>query len=72
MKLRLVFLLLTWLSAFVIVMALFLAFGDELRDLPLALRALAISGVLSISMTQVVVPLINRLLRLAALLGTRR
>jgi antibiotic biosynthesis monooxygenase (ABM) superfamily enzyme len=72
MKLRLVFLLLTWLSAFVIVMALFLAFGDELRDLPLALRALAISGVLSISMTQVVVPLINRLLRLAALMGTRR
>jgi antibiotic biosynthesis monooxygenase (ABM) superfamily enzyme len=71
MKLRLVFLLLTWLSAFVIVMALFLAFGDELRDFPLALRALVISGVLSVSMTQVVVPLINRFLRLAALRGKR-
>jgi antibiotic biosynthesis monooxygenase (ABM) superfamily enzyme len=71
MRMRLVFLLLTWLSAFVIVMALFLAFGDELRDFPLALRALVISGVLSISMTQLVVPLINRFLRLAAMSRSR-
>lgn len=72
MKVRLVFLLLTWLSAFVIVMALFLAFGDELRDLPLALRALVISGVLSISMTQLVVPLISRFLRWAGVMGSTR
>jgi antibiotic biosynthesis monooxygenase (ABM) superfamily enzyme len=54
MKARMVFLLLTWVSAFVIVMALFLAFGFVLDDLPLAGRALAISGVLAISMTQLV------------------
>jgi antibiotic biosynthesis monooxygenase (ABM) superfamily enzyme len=72
MRIRLVFLLLTWLSAFVIVMALFLAFGDELRDFPLALRALVISGVLSVSMTQLVVPLINRLLRFAGVMGSKR
>jgi antibiotic biosynthesis monooxygenase (ABM) superfamily enzyme len=51
------------LSAFVIVMALFLAFGSVLDDLPLAGRALAISGVLAITMTQWVIPLINRVLR---------
>jgi antibiotic biosynthesis monooxygenase (ABM) superfamily enzyme len=63
MKARIVFLALTWLSAFVIVMALFLAFGFVLDDLPLAARALTISGVLAISMTQFVIPLINRFLR---------
>jgi antibiotic biosynthesis monooxygenase (ABM) superfamily enzyme len=63
MRLRLVFLILNWMSAFVIVMALFLAFGDELRDLALAYRALVISGVLSVSMSQVVAPLLNRLVR---------
>jgi antibiotic biosynthesis monooxygenase (ABM) superfamily enzyme len=72
MRMRLVFLLLTWLSAFVIVMALFLTFGDELRDFPLALRALVISGVLSISMTQVVVPLINRSLGLVRRMSPKR
>jgi antibiotic biosynthesis monooxygenase (ABM) superfamily enzyme len=45
-----------------IVIALFEAFGPELEDLPLALRALVISGVLVLSMTQVVIPLINRFL----------
>ena len=63
MRLRLVSLVLSWMSAFIIVMALFLALGDELRDLALAYRALVISGVLSVSMTQVVGPLLNRLLR---------
>jgi antibiotic biosynthesis monooxygenase (ABM) superfamily enzyme len=62
MRARLTFLLLVWASAFVIVMALFLVFGDELRELPLALRALAISGVLSVSMSLVVTPLISRFL----------
>jgi antibiotic biosynthesis monooxygenase (ABM) superfamily enzyme len=60
---RLQFVLLAWLVAFLIVMALFAVFGAELNDLPLPLRALAISGVLVISMTQVAIPLIHRLLR---------
>jgi antibiotic biosynthesis monooxygenase (ABM) superfamily enzyme len=63
MKGRLKFLLLAWLAAFLIVMALFVAFGAQLDDLPLPLRALAISGVLVVSMTQIVIPLIHRLLR---------
>ena len=60
MKARVTFLLLAWFAAFIIVMALFAVF--PLADLPLALRALVISGVLSISMTQIVIPLILRLL----------
>ena len=60
---RLKFVLLAWLAAFLIVMALFAAFGAQLDDLPLPLRALAISGVLVVSMTQVALPLIQRLLR---------
>jgi antibiotic biosynthesis monooxygenase (ABM) superfamily enzyme len=65
MKARATFDLLAWLGAFLIVMALFVAFGAQLEDLPLPLRALAISGVLVVSMTQVVTPLINRFLRFA-------
>jgi antibiotic biosynthesis monooxygenase (ABM) superfamily enzyme len=61
-KRKLTFLVLAWLAAFLIVIALFEAFGPELEDLPLALRALVISGVLVLSMTQVVIPLINRFL----------
>jgi antibiotic biosynthesis monooxygenase (ABM) superfamily enzyme len=62
-KRKLTFLVLAWLAAFLIVMALFEALGSELEDLPLAPRALVISGVLVISMTQVVIPLIHRFLR---------
>jgi antibiotic biosynthesis monooxygenase (ABM) superfamily enzyme len=62
-KARLTFVLLAWLAAFVIVMALFVALGETLQDIPLPLRALAISGVLVVSMTQLVIPLIHRLLR---------
>jgi antibiotic biosynthesis monooxygenase (ABM) superfamily enzyme len=51
------------LPAFIIVMALFMASMGELEDLPLALRALVISGVLSISMTQIVIPFIHRFLQ---------
>ena len=64
MKARIAFLLLAWLSAFIIVMALFAAF--RLEDLPIALRALVISGVLSISMTQLVIPLILRVIHRAS------
>ena len=62
MKARVTFVLLAWLAAFIIVMALFLAVPN-LKDLPLALRALAISGVLVVTMTQIAIPLINRFLR---------
>ena len=65
MKARLAFVLLAWLAAFLTVMLLFLAV-PQVKDLPLALRALAISGVLSISMTQLLIPLIQRFLRSAS------
>jgi antibiotic biosynthesis monooxygenase (ABM) superfamily enzyme len=63
LKARVTFLLLSWLAAFLIVMALFLVAGGTLTDLPLPLRALTISGVLVVSMTQLAIPLINRFLR---------
>lgn len=63
MKSRVVTVLLAWLAAFLIVMAVYLTLGRILEQLPLWLRALAISGVLVISMTQVVMPAIQRSLR---------
>jgi antibiotic biosynthesis monooxygenase (ABM) superfamily enzyme len=53
---------LAWIFAFGIVMALFLLLGDELSAMPLALRALLISGVLVVTMTQLVIPLIRSFL----------
>jgi fatty acid desaturase len=49
---KLTFLLVAWLAAFIVVMLLFLVFGWLLEELPLAGRALVISGVLTITMTQ--------------------
>ena len=72
MKARVAFLLLAWLAAFTIVMALFVAFGTQLEELPLPLRALAISGVLVVTMSLVVTPLINRFLRFAGRIGGKR
>ena len=63
MRARLTFLLLAWLSAFVIVTVLFLALGTLLTQRPLVVRALIVSAVLVITMTQIVIPLINRVLR---------
>ncbi len=68
MKARISFVLLAWLAAFLIVMALLLAV-PQLKDFPLVVRALAISGVLSITMTQLAIPLIQRLLRSAGRRG---
>ena len=68
MRARLSFILLAWLAAFLIVMALLLAV-PQLKDFPLAVRALAISGVLSITMTQLAIPLILRVLRRTGLAG---
>ncbi len=66
MRMRLAFVGLAWVGAFSIVMALFAVLGRQLDELPVPLRALVISGVLVVSMTQIVIPLINRVLRLAS------
>lgn len=63
MRARIAFVLLAWIAAFLIVTALFLVLGTRLTERPLAIRALIVSGVLVISMTQVVIPGIHRLLR---------
>jgi antibiotic biosynthesis monooxygenase (ABM) superfamily enzyme len=51
-----------WLIAFLVVTALLTVFGDELKQLPLALRALLISGVLVVLMVNLVMPLLSRAL----------
>lgn len=48
-----------WLVAFVIVLALLTLLGDELKSLPLALRALLISGVLVSLMVNLVMPVLS-------------
>jgi hypothetical protein len=45
-----------WVVAFLVVTALLTVFGDELGSLPLALRALVISGVLVALMVNLVMP----------------
>lgn len=56
---RLLITLAAWLVAFLTVTALLELFGDELAALPLALRALVISGILVTLMANVVMPLLN-------------
>jgi antibiotic biosynthesis monooxygenase (ABM) superfamily enzyme len=53
---RLVMTAAAWLVAFLVVMALLTLFSDELASLPLALRALVLSGVLVLLMVNVVMP----------------
>jgi len=48
-----------WLVAFVVVTALLSLFGDELGSLPLALRALVISGLLVALMVNLVMPVLS-------------
>jgi antibiotic biosynthesis monooxygenase (ABM) superfamily enzyme len=48
-----------WLFAFLLVWGLLTVFGDELKSLPLALRALVISGVLVSLMVNVVMPVLG-------------
>jgi antibiotic biosynthesis monooxygenase (ABM) superfamily enzyme len=48
-----------WLVAFAVVMSLFSLLGDELAALPLAPRALVISGVLVALMVNLVMPVVN-------------
>jgi hypothetical protein len=49
----------SWLSAFLVVLTLLSVFKDELASLPLAARALVLSGVLVTVMTTVVLPALN-------------
>jgi hypothetical protein len=48
-----------WLVAFGVVTALLTLFGEELGSLPLALRALVISGVLATFMVNLVMPILS-------------
>jgi antibiotic biosynthesis monooxygenase (ABM) superfamily enzyme len=48
-----------WLVAYVVVLALLTLLGDELESLPLALRALVISGVLVFLMANLAMPVLN-------------
>jgi len=57
--LRLVTTLAGWLVAFLIVVSLLSVFKDELASLPLALRALVISGVLVALMVNAVMPVLS-------------
>jgi hypothetical protein len=59
---RLARVLLTWSAAFLIVVALLSAFGQQLKAMSLQLRALTVSGVLVIAMNVLVMPTLSRLL----------
>jgi antibiotic biosynthesis monooxygenase (ABM) superfamily enzyme len=48
-----------WIVAFVVVLALLTLLGDQLKSLPLALRALLISGVLVSLMANLVMPVLS-------------
>jgi antibiotic biosynthesis monooxygenase (ABM) superfamily enzyme len=52
-----------WLSAFLVVLTLLSVFKDELASLPLAVRALVLSGVLVTLMTTLVMPALNAAIR---------
>jgi antibiotic biosynthesis monooxygenase (ABM) superfamily enzyme len=56
---RVVTTLAAWSVAFLIVTAILTLLGDELTSLPLALRALVISGVLVAVMTNLVMPVLS-------------
>jgi antibiotic biosynthesis monooxygenase (ABM) superfamily enzyme len=57
---RLTTTLAAWLVAWAVVVALLSVLRDQLGSLPLALRALAISGVLVALMANLVMPLLGR------------
>jgi antibiotic biosynthesis monooxygenase (ABM) superfamily enzyme len=48
-----------WLVAFAVVLALLTLLGDELNSLPLALRALVMSGILVFLMANFVMPILS-------------
>lgn len=56
---RAVITLTAWPIAFLVVLALFTQFGDELGSLSLATRALVVSGILVALMANVVMPILS-------------
>jgi hypothetical protein len=56
---RLVTTLAAWLAAYLLVLALLSVLGNELGSLPLAVRALVISGVVVTVMTSLVMPALS-------------
>lgn len=60
-KARVLSLLLLWLGAYATLMALFTLFGPQLNGMPIPLRTLLLSAVLVLVMTQVVIPVVVRL-----------
>ena len=54
-------LLLLWIGAYTTLMIIFILFGDVLNSWPLALRVLAVSAVLVLVMSQLVIPLAFRI-----------
>jgi antibiotic biosynthesis monooxygenase (ABM) superfamily enzyme len=61
-----------WLVAFLVVTALLTLFGDELASLPLALRALVISGILVGLMVNLVMPVLSAALARWMVVGPDR
>jgi len=59
---RLIFLVVTWAAAYVLVMVLFLVLGSWLQELSVAARAAVISAWMVVWMTQLIIPVIRRVL----------
>lgn len=55
--------LLTWAGAYAVIMAVLTVGGPAMASWPLALRALALSGLMVAAMTWVIMPLMMRLFR---------
>jgi antibiotic biosynthesis monooxygenase (ABM) superfamily enzyme len=55
--------LLTWAGAYAVILSVLAIGGPALAHWPLALRALALSGLMVAAMTWVIVPLVTRLFR---------
>jgi uncharacterized protein len=55
--------LLTWAGAYAVILSVLAIGGPALAHWPLALRALALSGLVVAAMTWVIVPLVTRLFR---------
>ena len=58
---RLLAMLLLWIAAYAILMTLFVVFGESLNAMPLPLRVLIVSAVLVVVMSQVVIPIVTRI-----------
>lgn len=52
--------LVAWSAAFAVVMVLLVSFGPQIASLPVAIRAMLISGAVVIVMVNLVMPVLNR------------